>query len=502
MRRLTQTVAVILLILLLFSSCVPLPSDSLPATTPESTAVSQETTAVHSALPEVFRLCYSNKESMNPYKAKSITNQTLTPLLYDPLFFINESFEAVPVLAEEYTMDGTEVSVTLKSGVVFTNGTALTTSDVYTSCKLAQKNEMYENKLANIDRITIDSELSMTFHLKTNDVNFINSLDFPIIDGGTSDENSPAGTGFYRFLKNEDGAVLYANENRTHAPAAGFGQIPLLDIPDGGAIVNSLETGNISFLFDELSEGSDKRINAATRTVPMNNLIFLCANPNRFDSAFRRGVSCALSRKDIVTNGLQGNAIAATSPFHPTWAKAELAQSMEIVSNSAKAAAEFDASGNGRSSFTLLINEENSFRKDTAAEIQRQLAAFGIEVEIVTKSWEDYLSALEARSYDFFLGEIRISSNMDISPLLTGGTAEAPTGVSASAALRQEYDEYRSGTIRLEEFTSSFSNAMPFIPLCYRNGVIAYTRSLTGEMHPAQGNVFCGIESWRLQRAE
>lgn len=470
-------------------------------TTAESTAPYYETTAVQNASPEIFRLCCSDKESMHPYKTKSITNQTLMPLLYDPLFFVNESFDAVPVLAEEYSMDGQQFSVTLKSGVEFTNGTNLTTSDVYTSCKLAQKSEMYEKKLANIEKIAIEDNLSMTFYLKEKDINFINTLDFPILDGGTADENHPAGTGMYRYLKNEDGAVLSANENRAHAPQAAIGQIPLLDIPEGGAVVNSLEAGNISFLFDELSEGSNKRINAATHTVPMNNLVFLAANPNRFDLSFRQGVSYALSRKDIVTNGFQGNAVAATGPFHPNWAKAENSQAMEIVSNPNKASAAFDESGSGRDSFKLLINDENAFRKDTAAEIQAQLAELGIEVEIISKSWEEYIQALESGSYDFFLGEIRISSNMDISPLMTGGTEEAPTGVSASSALREDYTAYRAGTLRLDEFLSSFASAMPFIPLCYRNGVIAYTRSLNGEMHPSQSNVFCGIESWRLHGA-
>lgn len=498
MRRLIPSVTIILVMLLVFSACVPLPSNGLEEITTQTTSISSETTTTQITTPEVFRLCYSSKESMHPFQLKGVANQMLMPLLYEPLFFVDENFEAQPILVENYTMDGLEIAVTIKDGIIFSNGSTLTTSDVFTSCKLAQKSELYQKKLENIEKITIESEVSMTFHLKEGDIHFINALDFPIIDGDTADNSHPAGCGRYRFLTNEDGALLTANENWIYEHSVGFDPIPLLDIPEGGAVVNSLETGNISFLFDELSEGSGKRINAATHNVPMNNLVFLSANPNRFDLSFRQGVSYALSRKDIVTNGFQGNAIAATGPFHPGWKQAKQYQTWEIITDSAKAADAFTKAQTSKKAFQLLINDENAFRKDTAAEIKKQLAAFGIDVEIVSKRWEDYILALQNGSYDFFLGEIRISSNMDLTPLLSGGTKEEPTGIFSSAQLKEDYASYRAGALRMDDFLSSFDQTMPFIPLCYRNGVVAYTRSLIGEMHPSQSNVFVGMETWRL----
>lgn len=472
---------------------VPVPEPTDPPTTATPTAPEP-------AEPEVFRLCYSSKDSLNPYNAESVINLALMPLIYDPLFHIDEHFTARPVIAESYMMDGLSCSVTIKTGISFSNGSTLTTSDIFSSYKLASQSSVYGNKLKNIDKISIESDTEMTFHLKEADVNFINTLDFPIIAKNTGEQNFPSGSGKYIINAQEENMNLTVNSNWTLGTSPTLTEITLADIPEGGAVVNALETKKITFLYDELSEGSSKRINAATRNVPMNNLVFLGVNTSRSGlsaPAVRQALSCALNRKDIVTNGFQGNALAATGLFHPNWTPAANAQTGDITADIAKAKEILEDSGKNIASFTLLVNEENTFRKDTAAEIASNFAELGIEITIISKSWEDYSAAITAGDYDLFIGELRIASNMDISPLILGNQ-ENPTGVLCPENVKNNYIAYKTGTLRLEEFLDTFEMSMPFIPICYRSGIVAYSRNLMGEMAPVQSNVFSGIEDWSL----
>lgn len=468
-----------------------------PTTVPTTAPLPQTT---EPSEPEVFRLCYSSRDSLNPYKAQSVINLALMPLVYDPLFQIDNSFTAQPVIAESYAMDGLAFAVTLKSGLAFSNGSAVTTADVFASYKLAAQSPVFSSKVKNIEKISIESDAAMTFYLKEADINFVNTLDFPIVNKQTGGEDFPSGSGRYTISGNGENIRLTANNNHSFGFAPPLSDIPLVDIPEGGAVVNALETGRISFLYDELSEGSGKRINAATRSVPMNNLVFLGINTWRSgisNASVRRALSLALNRKDIITNGFQGNALAATGLFHPNWAPAATAQTGEITGNSAQAKQLMEEAGVGSLSLKLLVNEENAFRKDTAAEIVENLAELGVEVTVVTKDWEEYSKAITAGDYDLFIGEVRIASNMDLLPLIAG-SRENPTGVICPENVKNNYAEYKSGTLRLEDFLDTFDNAMPFIPICYRNGIVAYSRSLMGEMAPAQGNVFKGIEDWTL----
>lgn len=501
MRRPFKLILLCLLCLSILCACTgPAIPDSEPTTQPITTAPQ----ITQPQEPEVFRLCYSSRDSLNPYKAQSVINLALSPLVYDPLFQIDNHFTAQPVIAENYTMDGLAFTVTIKSGISFSNGSTLTTSDIFSSYKLASQSPVYSGKLSNVDKISIEDAATMTFHLKEADVNFINTLDFPIVDGETGERDLPSGSGRYVINAKEDNIYLTVNDNWGLGALPSFSEIPLVDIPEGGAVINSLETGKISFLYDELSEGASKRVNAATRNVPMNNLVFLGINPYRAgmsDSSVRQALSYALNRKDIVTNGFQGNAIAATGLFHPNWTPAQNAQAGEITANIVKAQELLAEAGKNIPSLTLLINEENTFRKDTAEEIVKDFSELGIEVTIVSKTWEEYSAAIAAGNFDLFIGELRISSNMDLSPLIAS-KQDTPTGINCPQNVKTDYAAYKAGTLRLEDFLDTFERSMPFIPLCYRSGVVAYSRNLMGEMEPSSGNVFTGIEDWTLFQSQ
>ncbi|MFR2017203.1 MAG: hypothetical protein ACLS27_00900 [Eubacterium sp.] len=55
-----------------------------------------QTTAQVTEDTDNFKISYSQSDSLNPFEATTLNNQTADDLVYEPLFRIDESFEAVP----------------------------------------------------------------------------------------------------------------------------------------------------------------------------------------------------------------------------------------------------------------------------------------------------------------------------------------------------------------------------------------------------------------------
>ena len=79
-----------------------------------------------------FSLPYLVGETADPITCTDGTQQTLGLLLYEGLFALDPSFNPQPMLAESYTYDVSRYTyaITLRSGVTFSDGTALTAWDV------------------------------------------------------------------------------------------------------------------------------------------------------------------------------------------------------------------------------------------------------------------------------------------------------------------------------------------------------------------------------------
>lgn len=61
------------------------------------------------------------------------------------------------------------------------------------------------------------------------------------------------------------------------------------------------------------------------------------------------------------------------------------------------------------------------------------------------------------------------------------------------------WDSYCAGTVSLGEFLALFDKELPFIPLCYREGVFYTARSLVNEIFCTPDNLYDNITVWEKQ---
>ncbi len=119
----------------------------------ENNSVQTEEKTVSPTTGGTMTIAMHKPETLNPIKNRDNTVDKVLRLIYEPLFVVDENMQVVPNLAESYTINGNTVTLKLKSGVKWDDGTNLTASDVtYTLSQLedAELDTIYKSCAENI----------------------------------------------------------------------------------------------------------------------------------------------------------------------------------------------------------------------------------------------------------------------------------------------------------------------------------------------------------------
>ena len=90
--------------------------------------------------------------------------------------------------------------------------------------------------------------------------------------------------------------------------------------------------------------------------------------------------------------------------------------------------------------------------------------------------------------------------DMDIGKLFTPGEG-LYNGPQPYDSVRT-YISYRLGQGTLEDFITAFQNELPFIPICYRMGMVVYARTLDGVEDISEDQPFYHMETWTVNKAK
>ena len=159
-----------------------------PVETPADEMAS-ETVLTEAEAPEVLRLPYQSAYGLNPFVSESFANRAVMSLVYEPLFQVNGSYVAEPVLAESAAVseDGKTTTITLRSGVVFHSGAAMTAQDVVYSYTQARDSYYYDSRFVHFSSVTAPDDKTVVITTDTAMESVALLLDFPIVRSGTAD---------------------------------------------------------------------------------------------------------------------------------------------------------------------------------------------------------------------------------------------------------------------------------------------------------------------------
>ena len=72
----------------------------------------------------------------------------------------------------------------------------------------------------------------------------------------------------------------------------------------------------------------------------------------------------------------------------------------------------------GKGSFIAAANQE-LLMEERRKELEKELEAVGISVEVKKLAWGDFADALKNREFDLYLGEVKLTANFDLTELIT-----------------------------------------------------------------------------------
>lgn len=439
---------------------------------------------------------YSKEDTLNPYYLKSTLNKSIVPLIYDSLYTVDSSYKAVESVASSADVSKSSVSVTLNSGKCFEDGSAITASDVVHSFDLAKASHCYSKSLINIEQARSKGSFKIQFTLDKADKNILSCLNFPIIKSGTSadvEHAFPKASGKYKIVLEDNKRVLKPNEKFSGYDSK-TKKINLVNITDSSAINHTLAIGNIDTMFTDFSSGENKRINAETKKVMMNNFVFLAINEKNeklSDPKLRKAISTVLDREKIAKESFRGYATESYTMFNPNWYELKSVKIPGKNADKAKAIKYIEdyIEENAKDlTVTLVVNSDNKFKVACGSLISQTLDKVGIKVTVKSLPTEQYIESYNKSNYDLFLGEMKLSNDMSLYGLLTPKTPSF-----------ESYSKYQEGTVTTADFLKEYYEQLPVIPLCFRNGILAYTKSTDVKEVGNENNVYGNISNWYIK---
>lgn len=504
---------------------------------------SSETTESTEKTREYITLLYSAGDTFNPYTAKTNINKQLSTLLYDSLIKLDNSFKAVYSIAKSVKTTGKKCVVKLNS-VVFSDGTNLTADDVVYSCNLALKSKnSYAKNFYVLKSVSAADSKTVEFTLKKNDPYFINLLDFPIIKKGSDkikDSDSviqpPIGSGRYKVNKLKNKLVINSKHSGKKPKIK---TIKLINSPDTESVEHYTQIGAADIYYSDISDGTILRLSGQKYDVNLNNMVYIGINQNYGalkENSLRQAISSAIDRSKICQDSYYNNALAATGFFSPVWEPTKAVQNIQITANKQITIENLEKIGynklnsagirensNGTPlSFTLLVNCENRIRVAAAMNIASQLLESGIKITVVEKKFKEYRKALKKGDFQLFLGEVKLTDNMDISCLVTedGSAAyglpkketdkdgkdkkedksqETEDKNTPSAKTAGEVVEgFYKGNNTIADIASVLQNDMPFVPVLFRTGVLFCNENIENIDLYSQSDIFFSIDSYKV----
>ncbi len=444
-----------------------------------------------------LKLAYSKADMLDPFTSSMSANLQIMSLIYDGLYKLNENYEPIPVIAKSSIVSGTTVNVTLGSAV-FSDGTPITPADVIYSFEQARYSPNYSTRLRNFLQANISSANMLIFTLETPDPYALSCLNFPIVKNGSEGE-LPIGSGRYIPQISGESTYLVVNSKKSNFNPA-IKTIMLVPVRDSSSIESSLEIGNTGFYYNDLSSGSYLRINAKTADMGINNFVYLGFNSESeifSDANLRQAVNLAINKNEIAITAFQGHARVAYSPFNPDWyalSSKDLVIPMDLTkAEEYIAQSETDISSR---EISLLVNKDNQFKLETAEFIKGYLENIGFRINLKAYESDYYLDAVKIGSYDMYIGEVRLSPNMDLFPIFAG---DVSFGINPMCSSAERYNQHLNGKCELMDFVNTFNEDLPLIPLCYRNAAASYTNSMQGEFKSCDSDVFYNIEEWSFR---
>ena len=444
-----------------------------------------------------LELTYYPGRSMNPYLCTDFTNRTLFSLLYQSLFAVDRSYTPEPQLVKSYRVSADMRTYTFYlENATFTDGTPVTCADVLASLNAAKASRYYGGRFSHISSMTVEGD-SIILTLDTPMENLPVLLDIPIVPEAQVAEDAPAGSGPYWLDTAGYPAVLRRNTNwwcntelTVTSPA-----IVLQVATSISGIRDAFEFEGLGLVCADpgSDQYADYRCDYELWDCESGIFLYLGCNLESevfSDAKVRSALVKAVDRDTLAGSYYRGFARSAALPASPLspYYSAPLASKYAYDGGTALTEAVSDSRKSGHE-VILLVNKDDSLRVRVTKDIQNMLSVCGLKVTLSEQSSSAYEKALKQKNYDLYLGQTKLSPNMDLTAFFSnkgslnyGGFSDVALNSLCREALAN-YGNYYS-------LHKSVMDDGRLCPILFRSYAVYATRGLLTGLTPSRDNVF------------
>lgn len=451
--------------------------------------------------PQELTMAYYPEKSMNPLASTDFTNRTLFSLIYQGLFSINSNYEVVPILCSSFRVSSNNKTYTVYlDEATFSDGTPVTVDDVVATYEAARKSAYYSGRFTYLDSVSLTEDGGVCFALTTPYEDFPLLLDVPILKASEVDAEHPLGSGPYILEEGLSGTHLRRNmswwcESSTLAVHAD--SIRLIDGVDASYIRDQFEFYDVGLVCANPCSGTyaDYRCDYELWESDTGIMLYLGFNVNySVDSIFenpplRAAMTYAIDRDALNEKYYNGYAKPATLPAEPGTPYYSDSLAEKYSFDSMRFIQTLSSMSLPNKTLRLLVNSDDSVRLSVANEIADLLTEYGLPTEVQSYSTKYYRDEYARGNYDMYLGQVKLSANMDLTEFFRTYGELARNGV-ADAALLSRCQDALANSGNYSNLHQQVMETGRICPILFHSYAIYGERGLVSDLNPSRDNVF------------
>ena len=515
-----------------------------PALDESAATVSGQTLTFAGAADDVFSLSLDYEESLNPVKTQSTLNQLVDCLVYDRLFEVDENFNVTSRILSDWYYSKNEDSagvwvLKVREGIQMHDGSTLTAQDVAYSVSCIFTSERHKHLQQQVGRVyssAYNGEVYLAVEGADN-AQLPQRMSIPVIKSGSVGDEIPVGSGPYMY--NEDRTALVKFDGYENSESLPLDEVQLRAYRGMEELITEFESGLVDLVVNDPTGiynmgygGKNEK-----RTITTTNLHFIGFNSqSRFFQydAYRYAMNWIVNRDKIVSDTLDGNAVATVLPVHPNSALYDTSIASQFSYDPSRCLTELERGGcrdldaDGMLEFALsgmkvdielnfAVCADNAAKVQEARRIAEDLEAIGIGVNLRELTWKDYLAALRSGYIDFdqeepeivmdmYLAEVALTGDWNILTLFSGDWEDDNTlnyggwDNSELEELTEAYlgakDDDRAQAVN--DWLQLLTTTTVILPVCFETREVISHLGVISGMSPNQYDVFNNITAWTV----
>lgn len=472
--------------------------------------------------------------TLNPVVSKDEDAYYINKLIYEGLFQFDENLNVIPDLAEsyEYTDQGSSLTIYLKDGIKWQDGSSFTAEDVKFTIQAylsAAGASIYSSYVNNIKSVTAKDSRTVVVSFKDTKNVDIDNFVFPIISKRQYKNSSvnqvyekfiPVGTGAYKVESYDSYSKLVLVPNEAYGNGTAANNKLIFQVMEKKQdAINLVDMNAVSVMFSKQIDRdtiySNKEVNV--KSFPSNEVEFIGFNFKKKpfdDRRIRQAIASVTDVQNIIETGYYNSGKKNDNIYYPNYLgieskknlyKVDPDKAIKLLAQAGYIDRDNDGKvenvDNEKLNVNILVNENNPSRVVAAQTIKNGLDKLPIDSNVVIQDWDSYNSSLSRGDFDIYIGGFQIKDTYDLRFMLHTNYSNI-IGYS-NPELDTLLDKMESGIsqeekkVTFQKVKAILNKEIPYYCLLYKTYGAVSPKSFKGKPDPMFNNFYRSCQDWK-----